>query len=158
MLKIKPYKQKPGYCGPASLKMVLNYFGVYKTELELAKLSHCTKENGVEAKPLLKAAQKLGFDGFVKDFSDISDLKKYVIQKKIPVIVDWFSTDDGHYSVVTHIDSKKIHLMDPEHGKKRTLTLETFKRVWFDFPNGFLKSKNELNVRRMIVIYPKKRK
>lgn len=135
--------------------MVLAYFGINKSEIELAKLSGCTKEHGVEAGPLLAAAKKLGFKGFIKDFSEINDLKRYVLKKKMPVIVDWFSEDDGHYSVVTHIDKKNIYLIDPEHGKKRKLALETFKRVWFDFPHNFLRSKNDIIIRRMIVIYPK---
>ncbi len=55
MLPIKPFLQTSGLCGPACLKIALEYFGVKKTE-------------------------------------------KY-IDKKIPVIVDWFSRNDRHYSV-----------------------------------------------------------
>jgi len=36
MLKVKPFRQTVGYCGPATLKMVLDYWGVNKTEKELA--------------------------------------------------------------------------------------------------------------------------
>ena len=32
------------------------------------------------------------------------------------------------------------------------MKLTTFKRLWFDFPNDYLKSKSELIIRRMIVI------
>jgi len=153
ILKVKPFKEtKSGFCGPASLKMVLDYFGLKKSERELAKLSGTTKEKGVETKELLRTAKKLGFKGFIKDFSQISDIKKYVLQKKIPVIVDWFSRDEGHSSVVVGINNKNIYLQDPELGKLRKLNLETFKRVWFDFPGRFLRSKKDIIIRRMLVL------
>ena len=152
MLKIKPFKQSASFCGPASLKMVLEYFGIKKTEKEIAKLCGATKEKGVGAAGLLEAARKLGLKGFVKDFSEIEDLKKYVLKKKIPVIVDWFQGGDGHYSVGVGIDRKNIWLQDPEIGKIKKLDLETFKRVWFDFPGNFLKSKNQIIIRRMVVV------
>jgi predicted double-glycine peptidase len=153
MLKVKAFKQKKGFCGPASLKMVLDYFGLKKSEKELAKLSGATKTAGVGGENLLKAAKKLGFKGFLKDFSEISDIKKYVLERKIPVIVDWFSQDEGHYSVVVDIDKKNIYLQDPELGKIRKLDIKTFKRVWFDFRGRFLKSKKEIIIRRLIVVY-----
>jgi len=153
MLKIKPFRQETGYCGPASLKMVLSYFGVKKTEKELVKLTNCTREWGVEAWVLLKVAQKLGFKGFVKDESTIDDIRKYVLDKKIPVIVDWFSEDDGHYSVVVDIDKENIYLQDPEMGHVRAIRLKKFWRVWFDFPDDYIKSKSDLNIRRILVIY-----
>ena len=101
---------------------------------------------------LLKAVKELGLKGFMKDFSDVSDLKEYVLEKKIPVIVDWFCCEDGHYSVVVDIDEKNIALADPQFVRVRKMDLDTFKRVWFDFPNDFLKSKDEIIIRRMIVI------
>ena len=153
MLNIKPFMQKSGYCGPASLKMILNFYGLNKTEKELAKLTGASKSKGVGAEGILKAAKKLGFKGFYKDFSSFDDIKKYVINKKIPVIVDWFSKDEGHYSVVVNIGKENIYMQDPELGFIRAMKLSRFKRVWFDFPGPFLKLKNDIKIRRMIVIY-----
>ncbi len=152
MLDIKPFEQKPGYCGPASLKMVLSYFGVDKSEEELARLSNCSKSKGVETKSLLSAAKKLGFKGFVKDFSDVKDIKKF-LNKKIPVIVDWFSVDDGHYSVVVGMDRKNVYLQDPELGRLKVIKIKDFKTVWFDFPGSFLNSKKDVVIRRILVIH-----
>ncbi len=152
MLRVKHFRQKPGYCGPASLKMVLSYFGVEKSEEELVRLSKCLKDKGAEAENLLKAAKKLGFKGFIKDYSDFKDVKKF-LKKKIPVIVDWFSVDEGHYSVVVGVDDKKIYLHDPELGRLKVMRLKEFKTVWFDFPGPFLKSEKDLIIRRMIVIH-----
>ncbi len=153
MLKVKPFKQTTGFCGPASLRMVLDYYDIKKSEKELAKLSGCSKSKGVEAEGLLKAVKKFGLKGFIKDFSKIKDIKKYVQKKKIPVIVDWSSQAEGHYSVVAGIDNKNIYLQDPELGKVRKLKIHDFKRIWFDFPGRFLRSENDIIIRRLIAIY-----
>jgi len=153
MLKVKPFKQTTGFCGPVSLRMVLDYFGIKKSEKELAKLSDCSKSKGVEAEGLLKAVKKFGLKGFIKDFSEIKDIRKYVLKKKMPVIVDWFSEDEGHYSAVAGIDNKNIYLQDPELGKVRKLKINDFKRIWFDFPGEFLRSKKDIIIRRLIIIH-----
>ncbi|TAN33586.1 hypothetical protein EPN28_02125 [Patescibacteria group bacterium] len=162
MLSIKLHRQKPGLCGPACLKMALEFFsakgrpafGGGKSEAELTRLAKGTKNKGTNAADLLGVARSLGFDGFIKDSAEIKDIKKFVVNNKIPVIVDWFSRDDGHYSVVVDVDNKNIFLADPETAKIKKIDLKTFKRVWFDFPGDFLKTKNEIIIRRMIVIWP----
>ena len=152
MLNITPFRQKPGYCGPASLKMVLGFFGVKITEKKMVEVSGCSNTRGIKAEGLVRAARKLGFQAQIKDFSDLKDIKEWVNQKKIPVIVDWFAFEGGHYSVVSGIDRENIYLEDPSLGHRRAMKLATFKRLWFDFPNDYLKSKSELIIRRMIVI------
>lgn len=152
MLKIKPYLQSPGYCGPASLKMVLEYFGIEKSERTLGKMTGCTKKAGTSALRIIEIAKQLGLKAFIKDFAEIEDIRKF-IGKKIPVIVAWFSVDDGHYSVVVGIDNKTIYLQDPEIGKIRPIELKIFKRIWLDFHGDFLKAKEDIVIRRMIVIH-----
>lgn len=152
MLKVDPFRQKPGYCGPASLKIVLGFLGVNITEKKLALISGCTPSSGIGAKGLLDAAQKLGFRARMKDFSDLEDIREWVNRKKIPVIVDWFAFEGGHYSVVSGIDRENIYLEDPSLGHRRALKLSTFMRLWFDFPGNYLRSKDELIIRRMIII------
>jgi predicted double-glycine peptidase/predicted deacylase len=152
MLNVRPFRQKPGYCGPASLKMVLGFLGVTITEKKLAEISGCTPTCGVGAEGLVCAARKLGFRARIKDFSDLEDIHEWVNRKKIPVIVDWFAFEGGHYSVVSGIDKENVYLEDPSLGYRRALKRSTFKRLWFDFPNDYLKSKNELIIRRMIII------
>ncbi len=160
MLLLKSVRQLPGYCGPASLEMILRYFGIKKSQRELAKLvkgfdPRPGKE--VKADALLTAARSFGLDGFIQDESDFSDLRKWVIQKRIPVMVDWFLSDDGHYGVVAHLDKKFIYLQDPSIGKIRKIDLSVFQRVWFDFPGTYLRSPREIIIRRIIVIGPAKK-
>src|SRR3989344_3530561 len=93
---------------------------------------------GVSVDGLINAAKGLGLNAFYKDFSEIKDLKEYVVDKKIPVIVDWFSIDDGHYSVIVDIDDKNIYIQDPEQLEPKTFDIEFFNRIWFDFPGNYL--------------------
>lgn len=154
MLHIQPVRQTAGYCGPASLKMLLDYHNVKKSEKELARLSGATREKGVEAQGIVKAAKKLNFKAFIKDNATFEDIRKYVKGKKIPVIVDWFAFEDGHYSLVVDIDKNHIWLQDPELGTLRAIRLTLFRTLWFDFPHAYIRTKKDLILRRMIVIVP----
>jgi len=161
MLKVKPYEQQfSGYCGPASLKMVLAFYGIKTSEKKLAKLSACTKAKGTSSQNLVKTAKKFGLTGQIKDNLEVGQLKNYVIEKKIPVIVAWFSLYgchyDAHYSVVVGFNKNDIYLQDPEIGRLRTIELKSFKRVWFDFKGDYVKTKNDLIIRRAIILYKNK--
>jgi len=163
MIKLKPFRETPGLCGPASLKMVMDYYGVSVSEAELARLSGALKEKGTSIKGLIKAAKHFGFKTFLKKNSSLKDLE-YFVNKKIPVIVDWFAEDDGHYSVIVDIDKKNVVLMDPALRKlliyirRRVFPRETFFRVWFDFPGKFIKNPKDLVLRLMLVITPLKQR
>ncbi len=155
MIKVKPFRQKTGLCGPAVLKMVLAYYGVERTERELAELTRCDPNLGISGEVMLATVKTMGFDGYLKDDASLSDLEELVVKQQIPVIVDWFSEDDGHYSVVVDIDSENIYLQDPEMGHVRAITRSRFYRVWFDFPGEFIQNRQDLTIRRMIVILNK---
>lgn len=163
MLKVKPFQETlhSSYCGPASLKIVLDYYGIKKTEKELSKTTGCDKDLGVDNKGIKKAAEALGFKVKIKNNSSYSDIQKW-LDKGVPVIVDWFTrgrkdypdseTADGHSSVVAGLDDKFIYLQDPEIGKIRKLKREDFKKVWFDFKGKYIKP-NKLVIRQIIAIY-----
>jgi len=159
MIKLKPFRQTPGLCGPASLKMVMDYYGVSVSEAEIAKAAGATRKKGTRIEGLIKAARHFGFKTFVKKNSSLRDLE-YFVKRKTPVIVDWFSEDDGHYSVVVDIDKKNVVLMDPELRKilvyirRRKFSRETFLRIWFDFPGDFIREPKDLVLRSMLVVTP----
>ena len=156
-MKIKIFKQSnPSTCGPASLRMVLDYYGIKKIEKELARLAHTTRHHGTEAKDLVKAAKALGLDGFVKNFCEIKDIKKY-LDKNIPVIVTWFSGWTGHYSVAFDIKNNNIFFKDPETAESVKMSLHIFKKLWFGVKGEIYspktKSERDLNLRVITVIY-----
>lgn len=159
-IKLKPLNQKPGMCGISSIKMVLDYWGTVITEDELAKIAGASKENGTSKEGFIKIAQHFGFDILVKENSSLADIRFY-IKKEIPVIVNWFLKDDGHYSVAVDIDRSNISLADPALRKPlisaniRKMSCDKFQRLWFDFPGDYMKGREDLILRLMIVITPK---
>lgn len=155
MLNVKPHKQKPSFCGPSCLKMVFEYYGIRKTEKELGKIAGTTLSKGTRAEKLLRTAQRYGFDGYIKDGATFDDIRKYVLTKRVPVIVNWFYDTEGHYSVVVGINQKNIYLQDPYVGKIKRMPLKPFRTVWFDFLPPYLTKKSEMFIRRLIVIAPK---
>lgn len=155
MLKIKPFRQKVGLCGPAVLKMVLSYYGVKMTEEELTERTHCDPALGIDAERMLEVVRELGLEGYIKDFASFEELEELVVKQEVPVIVDWFSEDDGHYSVVVDLDSENIYMQDPEIGHLRAMSRSRFYRIWFDFPGDYINKNEDLTIRRMIVIVRK---
>ncbi len=153
LLNVKPFRQTPRHCGPASLKMVLKYYGISKSESELARITKCDN-TGTRAKNIVIAAKRLGMDAYVKDNSDITELLA-LIKRGIPVIVDWFSNDEGHYSVAIGTDAKNIYLQDPELGTIRRINKNTFMKIWFDFQGEYMETAKNLILRRIIVIEKK---
>jgi len=157
VMELKPMLQSPGLCGPAALRIVLDYYGIAASEEKLAKLSCATESKGTTAEGMIKAAKSFNLQVLLKDSSSVADLN-YFVKRKIPVIVDWFDEDDGHYSVVSHLGDKRIFLVSPssriKEAKELEMPVEKFLRVWFDFPGSFLRRKKDLVLRRMIVLTP----
>lgn len=152
-MHIKPFHQSDSFCGPASLKIALGNFGIQKSEKELAKMAKAKRSIGVEAEDLLRVAKKMGLKGFIKNSATIKEIRKNHKDKKRIVIVEWFLEDDGHFSVVSDIDKENIYLQDPDLGHVRAVRLDIFLRLWFTFPDKYMKTKEDLKLRRMLVLY-----
>lgn len=58
-IRLRPFQETlyAGMCGPASLKIALDYYGVQKSEKELAKLCGVKKDLGTDDKNIKKAAE-----------------------------------------------------------------------------------------------------
>ncbi|PIR87970.1 MAG: hypothetical protein COU10_01665 [Candidatus Harrisonbacteria bacterium CG10_big_fil_rev_8_21_14_0_10_45_28] len=165
LLPVKPFQETldGGYCGPASLKMILEYLGESCTEKKIAKLCNRSFELGTKDADLVRVAKSYGFKAAIKNNANFTDIKQW-LNKDIPVIVNWFTrgrpdygdseVPDGHYSVVVGIDEKYIYLQDPEIGKLRKIKRNDFLRVWFDFTGRYIKA-NQLIVRQIIAVYKK---
>jgi predicted double-glycine peptidase len=54
-----------------------------------------------------------------------------------------------------YLDKNYIYLQDPEIAGIRKIKRADFKRVWFDFEGYFMRTKNDLILRRLIVIAKK---
>ncbi|MCX6719656.1 MAG: C39 family peptidase [Candidatus Staskawiczbacteria bacterium] len=163
LLDVKPFQEtlNADMCGPASLKIVLEYYGINKSEDELIQLCKFKKGLGVDDKGIKTAAEKFGLKAVIKNNSSFKDVEKW-LTRGTPVIVNWFtrgrtdygdsSVADGHYSVVMGLDDSFIYLQDPELGAMRKIERNNFMRVWFDFKGEYIKPK-DLIIRQAIAIH-----
>lgn len=130
MLKIKLFQQTKGFCGPASLRMVLDFYGIKKTEKEVANIIGATKD-GCSTDKVVSAIKKLGFKVEYKVGSNISELEK-VTNKGIPVIIYWTRHGGGHFSVIYGVKNNRVYIADPRMKRKISLDLKTFLPIWDD--------------------------
>lgn len=163
LLRLKSVQETlhSGLCGAASLLIVLDYYGIDKSETELAGLLGVDSESGTDAGAIKRVAEIFGLKVVIKNGSNFEDIEDW-LDKKVPVIVDWFTRGrndyseseiaDGHYSVVAGLDEKYIYLQDPEIGKIREIKRDDFMRVWFDFEGLYIGPEN-LILRQIIAIY-----
>lgn len=153
LLDVHPFRQTDaGLCGPACVKMILDYHGITASEREIAKIAKASRRKGTSAQDLERAAKHYGCDAFIQDTSTIADIRRYVRKEKIPVIVDFFEGDDGHYSVVIGIDKENIYLQNPAMGRYHAMALQSFRRVWFDFTSPYPNRQEDFILQRLIVI------
>lgn len=135
MKPLKPHRQKPGLCGPASLKILLSHYGKEFTEDDLAKICRATAEVGTDHAGLIDGLKSIGENPIVKENATIDDLR-YYMERDTPVIVGWFSEygePDEHYSVVYEVTDEIISMMDPERDEGTvTMPIEDFEKVWYD--------------------------
>jgi predicted double-glycine peptidase len=148
-LRLTPFRQRPSYCGPASLKIACSFFGRDYDELRLGELCGTTFEHGTDHSGIIAGAKALGATVFAKSGGTIAELRRWTGKKRLPVIIGWFSpsyphrplpdpakepVDDDHFSVVYHVSDTHVLMMDPEsdRGGRRRMPIERFKRLWWD--------------------------
>ena len=80
MLKTKPFQETlhADMCGPASLKIVLNFYGINKSENDLADLVGVVSGIGIDDKSIKKAAESFGFKVEIKNESTFDDIEKWL--------------------------------------------------------------------------------
>lgn len=133
-IKVIPFEQSKGLCGPASLKILLSYFGKNYTEEQLAGLGGATRDSGTEHEGMVQAIKELGGYVFMKEEGSIEELEYFIKEEKLPVIIGWFDRDEDHYSVAVNVTDKNIIIVDPATNEpERWIDREKFQNIWFDF-------------------------
>lgn len=164
LLPVKPFQETlhGSFCGPAVIKMVLDFYGIDKSEDEVAILSKKDDDLGIGDKDIKRTLEGEGLKVEIKNFASFDDIQA-VLDKKSPVIVNWLTRGradydeddlaDGHYSVVVGLDEENIYLQDPEVGRVRKIVKKDFIRVWFDFTSDHIEKWEDLVIRQMIAVY-----
>jgi ABC-type bacteriocin/lantibiotic exporter with double-glycine peptidase domain len=138
------------HCGPAVLEMLLSFVGKYFDQDEFKETTGKDEENfriyGMTVKEMQKAVKLLtpDYNFWYKENATLMDLQEVVKNYGFPVAVEWQGVfyedsdeDDGHYCVVTHIDTVNniIMLSDPYKrfaGSDRTFHIMEFNNRWWD--------------------------
>lgn len=139
VLPVGIYHQKTGYtCGPAALKIVLDYLGRESSEKELAKLSNTEPHKGTDPKDLVAAAQSLGYKVVWKQHWTADEVKD-VIKRGHPVIANFqlkHEPDEGHYAVIIGFTNKdEFVLSDPSNAVPagyRKMPIAKFMEHWYE--------------------------
>lgn len=169
MLQVPAFKQSDdSRCGPASIKMVLAYYGINVPEDELCIRCEHTYELGCDDYGMKRAIESYGLSCEIFNDQTIEDLK-YWVDRGIPTIVDWFTPGvdpkpgdmpNGHSSVVVDVTPTHVKLLDPENGKYRDILHTDFLRVWLDWRgrnNPYLQYRtlqDDMVIRQIMVPYP----
>ena len=139
LLKIPHCKQESDHsCLPACIKMVLSYFGVQKREQEIRSLLK-TRPAGTNPLNVVRL-RKWNLEASVT-FSNLEELKSYLIQKKPPIVLLWSGKlsywdsneylDFLHAVVVIGYDDEMIVVNDPAFDDSpKTVQVYEFLEAW----------------------------
>lgn len=135
-----------------------------KSEEEVAVACNRDPNLGTDDISLKKAAESYNFKVEIENNASFDSIQRW-LDRKVPVIVNWFTrgrrdysdeeVPDGHYSVVVSLDDTYIYLQDPEIGHLRKLKRDDFMRVWFDFKPAYINSWDDMIIRQIIAVYPR---
>ena len=138
--KFHRFQEKPGWCGPAAIQMVLLTAGIEKSQAEIAEAVQ--KEWWGTTQDITIAYLSRFFDGLnFQSGSSLRDVKQHLEKGRV-VIADWWDDldkgeADGHYSLVANVDleSSRITLADPSRSRKGIweMGVREFEKRWYDY-------------------------
>lgn len=125
------------YCGPASLQMVFEYFGLHKSQRYLAKQLQTQRDDGTDHSDLIRVATSHGLYCYVNRDSSIHEILHF-LSLELPVIIDFMepSGNEAHYAIVSGYKNQSIILHDPWNGKQFSLQEAWFEKHWYDRENN----------------------
>lgn len=136
-------------CGPASLSMVLSYFGINETQVKLGQDLRPYQnplgdndDKSVTLEEMAEKAREYGLVAFRRPNGDIEKIKLFVTYD-IPVIArTWtkVNEDIGHYRVVKGYDDSKGQIIQDDSLQNKNLwfTYDEFNQLWEKFNFEYL--------------------
>lgn len=137
------------HCGPATLEMLASFLGIYISQnsfVSAAGVEEKLETHGMTIEEMKKAVGILLPDCclWTKNGAGVYELSNLINNYHFPVGVEWQGVffededdDNGHYSVVTHIDTVNnlVMLADPYRrfaGEDRRFPIIEFESRWWD--------------------------
>ena len=119
-MKVPYYEQEFWYsCFATCVKMILEYYGVKKSERDLRILLKTAPRFGTLWKIAEKEIKKLGFELKYKMHMPVDELTN-LVKSEIPVIAsidaEYEEKNIGHVGIVVDIGNNTIVFNDPEKG------------------------------------------
>lgn len=125
-------EQKDDFCGPASLAMVMNFYGVNVSQEEIAKEIYSPELKGTLSMELVLYPIKKGFEAEMYN-GNLDDLKQKV-RAMFPLIVsvkEREDTDRTHYMVVWGYDDISKQIIAHSGRKERVVMgYDAFIEIW----------------------------
>jgi len=131
-MDIPYYRQETAYtCGAASLRMVLESFGIRRSEKALAKLLRASKVSGVSEKRFPEIVEKFRLDYFVSHEGSFKELVAF-FRKGFVLVVCYLDRKEnvGHYAVIENVNYRSISLLDPWYGPGYKFSRDDFMKLW----------------------------
>lgn len=123
-------------CGPTSLAMALEFYGIKKTTLNVAKETRSINSGlqfvGTYCENIAAAAKRFMPGSQMKYNLTTNDLARITASGR-PVIVNVNTQGywpGGHYMVCTGVKNGIVYINDPGNGSTRTYTLAQFNAQW----------------------------
>lgn len=132
LLEVPYFSQERDYtCGPASLRMVLAFYGRAVAEEMLAPLLGTNDVMGTERDRMSEIIKHHQLVPYERTDATLEDLR-HMINNRMPVIVRHLDDeeDSDHYSVVVGVDETHVTLNDPWFGANRKHELSDFLIHW----------------------------
>jgi len=138
-------EQETNWCGPASLTMVLNYWGDPVNQSEIGCVVD-PEHDGTDVWQMISFLESKGYVTYEFDRNSLEyrssamDELKMWVSHDYPVIVSqwmWFPGSVWHYRVVVGYDAEKIYVTDP-FGSSITFSIETFSQLWDNNEYGLI--------------------
>lgn len=131
LLDMKRSVQLDSYsCGAQCVYMILQYYKIHKTLVEILKGLNTSRRDGTDTEPILNFLKYNGLRASVNTNSGLGDIHS-AIKSRNPILI---SVDDGeHWVVVYGYNKDGFFILDPSRKEIRNFwNMKKFMRRWDD--------------------------
>jgi len=120
-------------CGPASLRMLLRFHGIARTENTLAAALRTNEARGTNRADMVRIARAEGLRVRAGGMT-LEELRRETAAAG-PVIVNYVEPHEnvGHFAVALSVSEAAVMLADPWHGEEFALSVDDFSARWLGY-------------------------